>query len=420
MKGRESVKIKTLMSAALLSSALLWGAAAQAADTLLASEPELELKQGKVTAELWGDRLANGYAHDLLVIVKNKDKKVITAYQPSIKGGYNCQLQLVKPQGEEPAQLLVSAGQGDWRAPSEYRIISFADLKEVQEVFGVPESSGIVTQAELKDGKLQLSLLNGSSESVALDAGVKAEDGRVEYSGLHSLQPWDVDDDGVDELLASQRLTQGKAPLADIGVVWKRRADGEGWEALGTTIMTLAPTAQGNTVNDGAEMAAGTILPRRLVVRGGEATFPVFAGKNVEVQNKINKELQTANADSMKKFFAGQADTAFKVMSAKENLLSVQLICGKTNFVHNYVNINPKTGELIKLSDILNTQDKDLLPLLNVLNTNKKVSIKDLPDEWYIEGRNLFLISIMDTHEEISGFDLGNLHKFILNKQILE
>ena len=420
MKGRESVKIKMLMSAALLSSALLWGAAAQAADTLLASEPELELKQGKVTAELWGDRLANGYAHDLLIIVKNKDKKVITAYQPSIKGGYNCLLQLVKPQGEEPAQLLVSAGQGDWRAPSEYRIISFADLKEVQEVFGVPESSGIVTQAELKDGKLQLSLLNGSSESVALDAGVKAEDGRVEYSGLHSLQPWDVDDDGVDELLASQRLTQGKTPLADIGVVWKRRADGDGWEALGTTIMTLAPTAQGNTVNDGAEMAAGTILPRRLVVRGGEATFPVFVGKDVEVQNKINKELWTANAGSMQKFFAGQADTAFKVMSAKENLLSVQLICGKTQFAHNYVNINPKIGELIKLSDILNTQDKDLLPLLNVLNTNKKVSIKALPDEWYIEGRNLFLISVVDTREEISGFDLGNLHKFILNKQILE
>ena len=104
---------------------------------------------------------------------------------------------------------------------------------------------------------------------------MKAEDGRVEYSGLHSLQPWDVDDDGVDELLASQRLTQGKTPLADIGVVWKRRADGEGWEALGTTIMTLAPAAQGNTVNDGAEMAAGTILPRRLVVRGGESTIEI-------------------------------------------------------------------------------------------------------------------------------------------------
>lgn len=414
------MKIKTLMSAALLSSALLSVSAAQAADTLLASETELELKQGKVTAELWGDRLANGYAHDLLILVKNKDKKVITAYKPSIKGGYNCLLQLVKPQGEEPAQLLVSAGQGDWRAPSEYRIISFADLKEVQEVFGVPESSGIVTQAEMKDGKLQLDFLNGSSESVVLDAGVKAEGGRVEYSGLHSLQPWDVDDDGVDELLASQRIMQGKQPLADIGVVWKRRADGDGWEALGTTIMTLAPTPPSNTVNDGAEMETGTILPRRLVVRGGEATFPVFAGKDVEVQKKINKALQTANADNMKRFYAGQADTAFKVMSAKENLLSVQLICGKRQFVHNYVNINPKTGELIKLSDILNTQDKDLLPLLNVLNTNKKVSIKALPAEWYIKGRNLFLISIVDTREEISGFDLGNLHKFILNKQILE
>lgn len=413
------MKLKKMLGAAVLGGVLLLSSAAQAEQTLLANET-LQLAQGEATAELWGDRLANGYARDLLILLKDKDKKILTAYKPTIKGGYNCLLYVVKPKGEKYSQLLVSAGQGDWRAPSEYRVISFTDLQKVQEVFGTAEGLGVVAQAEIKQGKLELQLANGSKESVALDANVKAEDGRVAYGGLHSLAPWDIDDDGADELFASQRIAQGKTPLADVGVVWKRKAGGDGWEATGTTIMTLSKTAQGNTVNDGVDMKAGVILPRRLVVRGGEATFPVFSGPDVEVQNKINRELWLANAGNMTKFYFGKADTAFKVMHAGEHLLSVELISGKTQFVHNYVNINPRTGERIKLGDILNEKDKDLIPLLNVLNTNKKLTFNKLPDEWYIEGHNLFLLSAAGVREEVAGFDLGNLHKFILDKQILE
>lgn len=412
------MKIKMMLAAALCSS-IIGAVSAGAADTLLATET-LQLEQGEATAELWGDRLPNGYANDLLVLVKDKDKKLLTAYAPSIKGGYNSLLYVVRPKDEKWAQLLVSAGQGDWRSTSEYRVLSFKNIKEVSEVFGAADSLGLVTSAQIKNGRLELKLANGTAESVQLDAGLKVKDGAVTYGGLHSLTPWDIDRDDVDELLGSQRLMQGKTPLADIGAVWKRDKENKKWEILGTTIMTLSPVRSGNTVNDGCELKAGAILPRRIIVRGGEATYPVFAGRDAELQNKINRELWLANNDFMLRFYAGNADTAFKVMHAGENLLSVQLICGKRSFVHKHVNINPKTGEPVKLSDILNTKDKDLLPLLNVLCTNKKIRFTKLPKEWYIEGRNLFLLPEVKGQEEIAGFDLGNLHKFIVNKELLQ
>ncbi len=413
------MKIKALLAVAFCSSILFTGSVS-AVDTLLAREV-LELSEGKATAELWGDKLPNGYANNLLILLKDKDKKIITAYKPSIKGGYNCLTYVVASGSGKFSELLLSAGQGDWRAPSEYRVISFADTKNVQEVFGASESMGVVTDAYIKKNKLQVKLLNENVENVNLEQGVKVDDGQVNFGGLHSLMPWDADNDGVDELFSSQRLVQGKTPLADIGVVWKRDKENKKWEICSKTIMTLGKTSKDNTVNDGLDFAAGTILPRRVVVSGGEATFPVFTSKNLDLQEKVNKALWLPNTENLEMFYAGKADTAFKVLRATKNLLSVELISGKTQFRHQYVNINMQTGELIKLAEILNAKDKDLLPLLNVLCTNKKIKFADkLPDEWYVEDNNLFLIQNVNGQEEVAGFNLGNLHKFILNKQILE
>ena len=62
-----------------------------------------------------------------------------------------------------------------------------------------------------------------------------------------------------------------------------------------------------------------------------------------------------------------------------------------------------------------------MLPLLNLLNTNKKVVYKDrLPDEWYIEGDNLFLMQRIDGVDQVSGFAMGNLHKFFTEKRAVE
>lgn len=412
------MKIKMMLAAALCSSTLCLGSVS-AADTLLASA-QLTLAQGAATAELWGDRLPNGYANDLLLLLKDKEGQLLTAYAPSIKGGYNCLLLPVQLNADKAGgqQLLISAGQGDWRTGSEYRVLSFADKKKVQEVFGAAESLGLVTQAYIKEGKVHVTLADGSKSELEPAAGTSVSEGEASYGGLYSLTAHDVDGDGADELLGSQQLLQHKQALADVGSVWQLDKESKKWKQSALTIMTLSPSPKGNTVNDGLDFNAGTILVRKMVVPGGEATYPVFAGKDVELQNKINKLLADESKNYLQAFYQGKADMAFKVLRADDKLLSLQLISGKTSFVHHHVNINMQTGNKIRLDEVLNVKDKDLLPLLNVLNTNKAVKYAQLPEEWYVEDDNLFLMQNVAGQDEVSGFALGNLHKFMLDKKI--
>ena len=92
----------------------------------------------------------------------------------------------------------------------------------------------------------------------------------------------------------------------------------------------------------------------------------------------------------------------------------MQLISGKSSFVHHNVHIDLETGELIKIEDILDTKQKDLFKLLNLLNNNKNLDFSEgLPKEWYIKEDKIFFLENVCGKEEVSGFALGNLHKFI-------
>ena len=161
-----------------VGSALALAGPAAAADTLLA-KTALQLDKGSVTAELWGDRLPSGYSEDLLVLLKDERGKLVTAYAPSIKGGYYPILEAVqvKPVDKKAAtdagsesvseakqaaqQLLVSVGQGDWQAASEFRILDFAERNKVQELFSSADSMGLVSKAYSNEEKLYVTLKDG-------------------------------------------------------------------------------------------------------------------------------------------------------------------------------------------------------------------------------------------------------------------
>ncbi|MGM9528968.1 MAG: hypothetical protein ACI3XH_03105 [Phascolarctobacterium sp.] len=427
-----------------LGCALAVAGPAAAADTLLA-KTDLQLEKGSVTAELWGDRLPSGYSSDLLVMLKDEQGKLVTAYAPSIKGGYYPLLEAVqvKPVAKKAAtaagsagvaatpgkrlqgaqkkaaqQLLLSVSQGDWQAPSEFRVLDFADAKKVNELFGSADSMGLVAKAYNKEEKLHITLQDGQHNSTALPKGVAP--GKLYYGGLYSLTAHDVDGDGQQELLGSQQLAVGKQNVADVGAIWQLNKENK-WKHSNMTIMTVTPTPKSNTVNDGKEIATGAILPRKMVVPGGEATYPIFVSKDVELQNKINAVLKDECREYLDSFYKGRADMAFKIIEASEKLLSLELISGKTSFTHHYINLDPRTGEIIKLEQILNTKDPDLLPLLRLLCTNKNIQLEQkLPAEWYLEGKNLFLLQRICGKDEVAGFALGNLHKFVLNKRWLE
>ena len=419
---------------ALVCAVAMAGPAA-AADTLLA-KTALQLDKGSVTAELWGDRLPSGYSEDLLVLLKDERGKLVTAYAPSIKGGYYpileaVQVKLVDKKAATAAgsesvseakqaaqQLLVSVGQGDWQAASEFRILDFAERNKVQELFSSADSMGLVSKAYSNEEKLYVTLKDGQQNVANLPEGVSSN--RIYYGGLYSLTAHDLDGDGQQELLGAQQLVNGKQNVADVGAVWQ--LDGEKkWKQSNVTIMTTSPTPKSNTVNDGKEVATGVLLSRKMVVPGGEATYPTFVSHDVELQNKINRLLQSECAEYLDSFYQGKADMAFKVITANEHIISLQLISGKSKFKHHHVNINPSTGELIKLNQILNYKDPDLMPLLRLLCTNKNMMLEyQPPAEWYIEGKNLFLMQNICGQDEVAGFALGNLHKFVLDKRWLE
>ena len=418
-----------------VGSALAMAGPAAAADTLLA-KTALQLDKGSVTAELWGDRLPSGYSEDLLVLLKDERGKLVTAYAPSIKGGYYpileaVQVKLVDKKAATAAgnesvseskqaaqQLLVSVGQGDWQAASEFRILDFAERNKVQELFSSADSMGLVSKAYSNEEKLYVTFKDGQQNVANLPEGVSSN--RIYYGGLYSLTAHDLDGDGQQELLGCQQLLAGNNSVADVGAVWQ--FDGEKkWKQSNVTIMTTSPTPKSNTVNDGKEVATGVILPRKMVVPGGEATYPTFVSHDVELQNKINRLLQSECAEYLDSFYQGKADMAFKVITANEHIISLQLISGKSKFKHHHVNINPSTGELIKLNQILNYKDPDLMPLLRLLCTNKNMMLEyQPPAEWYIEGENLFLMQNICGQDEVAGFALGNLHKFVLDKRWLE
>ena len=435
MKGCVGVKSSWKINMLAVGSALAMARPAAAADTLLA-KTALQLDKGSVTAELWGDRLPSGYSKDLLVLLKDERGKLVTAYAPSIKGGYYPMLEAVqvKPVDKKAAtaagsesvseakqaaqQLLVSVGQGDWQAASEFRILDFAERNKVQELFSSADSMGLVSKAYSNEEKLYVTLKDGQQNVANLPEGVSSN--RIYYGGLYSLTAHDLDGDGQQELLGAQQLVNGKQNVADVGAVWQ--LDGEKkWKQSNVTIMTTSPTPKSNTVNDGKEVATGVILPRKMVVPGGEATYPTFVSHDVELQNKINRLLQSECAEYLDSFYQGKADMAFKVITANEHIISLQLISGKSKFKHHHVNINPSTGELIKLNQILNYKDPDLMPLLRLLCTNKNMMLEyQPPAEWYIEGKNIFLMQNICGQDEVAGFALGNLHKFVLDKRWLE
>ena len=413
---------------------------ALAADTLL-STVDLRLQDEVVQAELWGDCLNNGYASDLLVLLK-RDKKVLAAYNPTISGGYNCLLSTVqiKPVKENsqrekktlPQQLLISAAQGDWSVGTEYRILDFANIEKVTELFSGVDSMGIISKAELTGNNLILDFADGQKNEAVLPSGL-VDTGAVYYGGLHSLTAYDLDDDGQDELLATQQIKQEDTLLADVGSIWRltkstneqNRKDKNlkhwQWDKGSITVMTAVPVPKDNVINDGQNNKQGSVLVRKIVIPGGEATYPMFASSDIKLTNKVNKLLHKECAKTFPDFYNGTADMAFKVVRNDDLLLTVQLIHGKSRFIHHNVNIDPKTGKQLYLKDILDVKNKELPALLKVLCTNNKMDFsKGIPDEWYIEGNNLFLVQNIDDKEEVAGFALGNLHKYILDNKWLK
>jgi len=411
-----TVKIKDFLTGVCL---LFVSANTAFAERLPLAELELEQKGEQVKFELVGEKLPGGYANDLLLLMKNTEGKILTAYKPAVDGGYNCFLEPVQIK-EGDKNILLSVGKGNWRAGRDFYLLDFKNPKKVQEVFADTDNFGVVKRTVWNGDAIDVTMADDKTHNVEIDYDMLEQINRrgkePTYRGLTSLVAHDLDGDGKDELFTTQSIVADKTILADVGAVWKlQEAEGKtSWKTGRYTIM-LASSGKNNTINDGVDAEAYCVLPRKLVVPGGEATYPMVTYKNnPKLQNEVNALLAQEAEPYLQKFYRGEADVAFNVAVTSPYLLSLQLISGKSNFVHHNVHLDVETGKPIKIEDILDTKQKDLYKLLNLLNNNKNLDFSEgLPKEWYIKEDKIFFLENVCGKEEVSGFALGNLHKFI-------
>ncbi len=421
-EGCDSVRFNITMKIILaIASLFFWMAPVKAANVKLAVING-EINNYDATVELWGDRKSGNYADKLIIFLKDKNGNLLAAYGPSITGGYGCFLNFVSVDGKND-QVLVAVGRGNWQADTDFRIVDFSDLTQVREVFTDTDNSGVVQKTWFAENELVIDLINGEENSIGLTPeqfqNIISTERDPIYGRIFSLTVCDLDHDGSDELLTVQKISAAGRELADVGTVWKM--DNDEWQKGGYAVLVTGGV-KNNTINDGAEGVGYTVVPRKIVLGGREATYPLIAYySDAELQNRLNEILRQECDAYLQEFYRGEADMAFNVLVANKSMLSVQFISGKDTFIHHNVHIDPTTGRKIKLSDLLDTKQPDLIKLLNLLNANKNVQINTpLPDEWCIDDDKLLLFQTVNGKEEISGFALGNLHKFIKSRKFIK
>lgn len=402
--------LKKVIAALVLGVMVTTGC--EAAELKLLTKTSLQYKGQQSTAELKGSCLKNGYGRELVVLLKNQQGQIITAFKPTIEGGYNFTLEPVHLLEGESDQVLLGAGTGNWQQEREYRIIDFTAPGAVGEIFGHVESHGIIKAAANEGRELTFTIADHTAKTTTLEVD---PEGPVSFKGLSSLKAYDANKDGLDELFTNEEIKGADKVVADVGAQWQYVEDK--WVTKKSTLMTAGPVPKENRINKGKDFSEGVIIPEKIILPSGEWTGPRFISKaDKDLEAKVNEAIAKAGADFYEAFHEGRADGAFKIMSADKQLLSIQLISGKESFIHKHVNFSLEQGRELTLGDIFNLKDPDFLPLLELLSNNKELDFSlGLPREWYIEENKLFLVQHQKGRDIAAGYMLSNFHKFMVD-----
>lgn len=415
--------MKTLLSSGLIALGLFLYTNISYAESMLLDRTQLTLKNAPAVAELWGEMGSDSYAERLTIFVKQEDR-VLAAYEPEIKGGYSCYLDTVRVKQDAPQenQLLYCIGSGDWQNPSTYGILDLSDLKHIKNLFTMQDNKGLLEAVVEKDKQLELTLKGKKPNLVDLPSDFNDDQParRLSYAGYHTIFPYDVNGDGVQELFVCQKLQKNNKHLMKVGAILS--LDKTEWRANAYTIMTAASSKQQDGVNNGLAYKNGVIIPRHLVLLKGEYSLPILLRKdNVDLHLKINDLIFAHCLPHMQGFINNTEDFAFKVKRLDEKLLSLQLVYGKDNIAYQCLTIDMQTGRKLELGDILDVKNKDLLPLLQLLRSNKNSDFtKELPKLWYIENDELYMLQQVNGQYIGSVFDLEVLKKYVVKRDLLK
>ena len=436
-------RYKTLAVGALLSVSAI--ASCYAAEPVLLSDLQLDSNGDTKTetVELWGTKLAekSSYYKELLLLVKDADGKIVTAYKPTLNAGYACYLQKAKllPNGE---QIVLSGFRGA-DSGMDFRVIDVAKPKTVQELFSSTESMLVSGDARLiPDFAAMLFLPNGESKLVDIKdtapyiaRGIYDEQGsllkakRNPELTLTSVSLPDLDGDGQAELMLTQMFKglQWEENLGTACTVWrhstaKKQTEQEQEQEQAADPLTDGTTSDGSALTHsprtlgawryvGGEFYAdadahdrfrrqirfsnGMLYASQAIYKQSSVTYPIFT---IEAKPELQKKINLLLSDVYQKYltFLGkkECELDYTLPFAGAQMVSMIFfgVAGTGDaeqFERHPLNIDLATGAELRLADILNTKHPDLLPVIITLTAEQGVDFsKGLPQSWYYNGKN--------------------------------
>lgn len=263
------------------------------------------------TAELWGNKLTGGssYYGDLLLMIKDGSGKLITAYTPSLEGGYANILQKGHFTGKGE-QIIVRSLSGAAQE-MQVRIIDAALPNAVQEIYTGSDNMGAAVNAAFKPGFKTEFVFEDFKDGVrteAVEYGVLPHEKDYYINcGLYDgngnlLKPYRkpenrmsgvtviAEPEGMDKLATLQTVsgTGSEDTLAKIAAEWEY--DG-GWQLKDRELYTQI--VQNGEFRRNLVFGNGMLYKQQAVMDGSSVTYPLMAveGKQ-ELQNTINGELE--------------------------------------------------------------------------------------------------------------------------------
>lgn len=432
-----------------LAAAVLLAAGANAAlaadPVCLASiEADTDGDGTQETAELWGTQLTGGssYYGDLLLMIKDGSGKLITAYTPSLEGGYASLLQKGHFTGK--GEQIVLRSLSGAASVMQVRIIDAALPNAVREIYDGGDNMGVAVNAAFKpDFKVQF-VFDGDGADETEYGALPRENDYYINTGLYGadgalLKPYRVPqsvmggvtiaagaENETDRLLTLQNINGAGSDdtLAKIAAEWEYD---NGWQLKERQLYTRV--VQNNEFRRNLVFGNGMLYKQQAVLNGSSITYPLMAveGKP-QLQITINGELQKVWQPYASALGRVSCELDYTVPFAGANMMSLVFfgVMGEGDeemFERLPVNIALGSGKILEISDVLDTKNPDLLPVLALLGAEDKVDFtKEVPPSWYYNGKNLVFCQKM---KDGSGWNEAaipaeELENFMLNKDLLK
>ena len=397
------INLKKMMSAAMFAAGLLVSMNSASAqqdeqEPLALLQLDVDGNGSLETVELYGGQMTRGssYRNDFLLLLKGSDSELLTAYVPSINGGYDCSL-------DNAGVAATAEFVPDFRSK-----IAFADGSTNYEL--LPKEKEFYEQRGLYD--VDGTLLKGY---------------RRPYVGkIHSLVAVDMGQDGILELLSLQNISglNREDLLGKLAGVWSY--DGSsGWKLKSKTFYSGGKNKD-DKFHRSYNEKNWRILPRQAVHDSSSVTYPVFTAIAApEVQNKLNGDFAIIAGPYLQNLATGGCELDYTLTFVSEKFISMVFFGvldegEKEIFAKIPLNIDVQTGAQLALGDVLNLRDADLLPVLRLLTKKDKVDFsKGIPESWYYNGTNFVFCQRSETGEWLEAtVAASDLKKFLLKPEL--